>query len=511
MKAKFFFRSTVFFKYVLVAIIIFLTNQVSAQFSLISESEEFKEPGDGELKLMLLKNGSTALIHVDPSDELTITAYDANHRLIGDAEHVLTKNLRKKARFVSALELSNMLSIFISDSEGDSTVLTRYDYDILKSIVVSSQKIASAKGRYWLYFPFSISKSPDSDNYVLCNTDKDEVVWFSNSHEIIEKQSTDFEGVEYFPESIVMGDNNSVYLIVTKSENKLTSKFLAELKLGKPPVFHALVKNISGFVFNDQLVFNTKSRQVIFGGIIETHGKKETLISSDCGFFDVAKKEIFGIDAYPFPPETDSLNRAGFGHWSTYQGLFRELAVNNDSSFTVIFEEVDQAYAPGGSDANPKKLARTGSLLVVTYNSAGRVIGNVIIPKSTYYKKAGPDDVFEFNRMKACELSKDRPVRMFSFVNKPGGGYIVINDTERNLSPKRKRMVEIQDIGAVNPFYFSTLGKDILPEEKVMFTDIKGYKPLFVGIYDYDTSTNTYVTLRSNGKGKLSVIWLQPK
>ena len=101
----------------------------TAQFKQVAESPGFEEPTTGHLRILQMKNGNTAFIHITPKDGIDLRIYDAGH------QEKIVSNVELG---IKRVKLSNEMSMFPSANEeniegvfeiNNDIVVFIYEYD----------------------------------------------------------------------------------------------------------------------------------------------------------------------------------------------------------------------------------------------------------------------------------------------------------------------------------------------------------------------------------------------
>lgn len=94
--------------------------------------------------------------------------------------------------------------------------------------------------------------------------------------------------------------------------------------------------------------------------------------------------------------------------------------------------------------------------------------------------------------------------------------YIAINDTERNNEVKRDKFVTIIGVSDLDAYLYKLTGDELVPKRDILFgSNEDGHNLASFSVSDYNTASNTLVTLKLNkkspGNKAVSLVWMQPQ
>lgn len=177
---------------------------------------------------------------------------------------------------------------------------------------------------------------------------------------------------------------------------------------------------------------------------------------------------------------------------SDYVAMFKSFTVNDDESYTIIYEE---EFSQSSASSRYTDFF-TGKIMLMNYNPKGEVISGYIVPK-----------LFSTNTFSNY--------KSFLYIDAGKNKYIAINDSERNNEVKKDKFVLIQGVSESDAFLYKMSGDALVPKRALMFEPGEtGHNLASFRVSDYNAATNTLVTLKLNKKSPsnkaVSLVWIQP-
>jgi hypothetical protein len=199
-----------------------------------------------------------------------------------------------------------------------------------------------------------------------------------------------------------------------------------------------------------------------------------------------------------------------------FNGLPQNLFLNDDGSFTIVFEQLAIVTVSGQYSSSTK--TELGNMAVVNYSKTGEYINDYIVPKSQIaYDMALTPFYLSQREGTAQLLYEGNQYKSFTYINGKGENYLVFNDTERNNDKQQDgKLVTVSGISGSDAFYYPLTGTDVLPKRDLIFgqpENKRDHNLALFSISDYDHKNNVYAVLKlekESGKKGVKVVWLQP-
>ncbi len=118
---------------------------VHAQFKTLAESPLFKEPETGHAKLLQLKNGNTAYLHVSNKNGINLTIFSPEHRQIAQKHHTPSFKKLNGGRVNAIFEAGGSITMLISEVDSRQPVLYRLIFDGATGNLEREEKVAEAE------------------------------------------------------------------------------------------------------------------------------------------------------------------------------------------------------------------------------------------------------------------------------------------------------------------------------------------------------------------------------
>jgi len=511
---------------------------VKAQFKQVAEGPVFEEPKEGFAKILQMKNGNTIFIHIAIKKGIDIQIYDANHQQTIATNITPAYGKLEYASIDGVFEINSDVVIMITQIDSRTPMLYRLIIDGKTGNLKNEQKIAQLdkvgffKG-YALYFgdvpmpDFFVRKDPASDNYavVMFNSFESDrskvmeiVVYGADNKEISRAYySSPEEKYKYlrYVDMAVLGSGKVCVLAygfnTRSSGGKESELILANLDKGAKSVdFTELNFSKDMIVYWGITRFNPITKSLILSAVVkgDKGDKGYTPILAIINPFD-KKIERFNVIA-----PSDRINQS---FKKAFTGLPENLFINDDGTFTIVSEELEQNSYRSSSGAS--SISTTlGDMAIVKYSKTGEFINDYRIRKSheVYYALLYP---FYLSRREggAQALIQGNQFKSFAYLDGKSQNYILFNDTERNNDKQESGgLVTIKGVSGSDGFYYPLTGTDVVPKRDYVFgkPDSKRDHDLALfAISDYDRKNDVYVTLKlenQHGKKGVKVVWLQP-
>lgn len=514
---------------------------VKSQFKIVGESQVFDEPDGGFSKLLLLKNGSTLFFHCTLKDGVDVKVFDparkekSNHF---DPSYEKLKNANCEAAF----EINGDVVVFISDVQDKTPILHRLVINGKTGGLKSQEQVAEVpklnmrenyalSDRLTNRADFFVRKDPNSDYYALAvmksfegeRNKNIEVTYYGPNNKPIGKATltspnVKYQYIEYIDMAVLGKDKINMLAFAStttkKGEVTASSLVLCSVASGGKTTMKEIdfAKNYD--VTGGIVRVNPVTNKMITLAAVKSEtdrGKYDTYI----GTLDLATETMENFNKV-HPLAASTKNQAIFGKKNPYAGYPQNLFVNNDGSYSVVFEEMSATYTR--IEMTTSVSTMLGTIAVANYDKEGAEINSYLLPKS---QKLYDDLYLPFYHSQmngsAQKLNKGNQFKSFSYLNGKEKLYILFNDVEENIEniPKGKLQM-VSGVGGCEAFYFNLAGDNVVPDRQFVFgkPEKKSEHQLCLfAISDYNRETNQYVTMKLEKDGRdkaVKIVWMQP-
>jgi len=507
----------------------FLVSETIGQPFQIQESATFPVFNEGELKIMLLGNGNTAFVHrID--ENFNYQLYNSDRKVI--VQQVFTPKSfdHRRGGIVSLFLVGSDIVLFYGVNERLVPVLYRIIIDSNSGKIVKEEEIGRSnklKGTdlYALSLGnaqpagFYIRKDKNSDHYAVglfnsFESDRNkriEIRHYNGKHEVINQAfylspNNEFKYLELV-DFIVMGGEKVIacaYAFNTGDE-KASSLFLAQLQKG------------SSSIQAKQLDF-TEDLHITNGVLRRVPGTDLVALLSLAKLDSKRGKNIYGAFLSFLNAKTLALEynktidipglretyKNIFGPKSEYNGVPQNLYVNEDGTYTLVFEEISTV---GTSTV-------LGSTGICVLDKNAKEIYNYITPKIHSLEGVAYRPMYIREREERPQWAGWNEYKSFAYVNSANKKYIFFNDLVENLENlKKSKINNVYTITDTDAFSFAL--SDGKVDRQFLFgqPERKCHAYAMFAVSDYDPRSGTYVTLRVNNckDKKMQVIWMNLK
>ncbi|QEC69530.1 hypothetical protein FRZ67_20305 [Panacibacter ginsenosidivorans] len=512
--------------------IVLLSISANAQFKQIAESPVFKEPEDGYCKLIQMKNGNAAYLRITIKDGIDVKIYDESHKLKAE-QHVNPKYGKLKVGSITAvLPIGDNVDLFISETDDKARLLYRLVFDgntgalkeettIAKNTDKLSLAISYANALGGVPSPdFNILKDPNSENYVLAMMnfpEKDEdrrltiVFYDSNNKEINNIVYSPNEKGDFYYAGMTFTENKKLSIVGYLNGQLVVASFEADSK--NPKIDNIdFTKDLN--LSSSLVKYNSVTKKLILLGTVEIDHKHNTY-STFIAFIDPLQHSVIKEDDQ-YPSKVNDKSTELFGKKNGFTGMPQNFYINNDGSFSIVYEEVTNIWSSGSSGGG-YNTAVLGNIAVVTYDKDGKEVNQYFVPKNQKLTNMVIPSFYLSNREGTGQkLYEGNQYKSFAYLSGTNRNYILFNDVDENgESVKKGKLTTIIGVGDCDAYYFNASGTDIMPERQYVFgqPEKRDHNLALFSISDYNKETNTYATLRlAKGKDKgVSIVWLQPQ
>ena len=502
----------------------------SAQFKQIAAGPSFEEPEKGMSNLVLMKDGSVIFFTITNEDGINARIYNSDRK-----ETVVTtiqpeyKKL-KGGSLEGFFEIKGNLVLFISEIQDKTPVLYRLIIDGKTATLIKEEKIASLKklnmgSGYAMLFggvdapDFYVNKDPESDNYAIAlfnsfESDRNkriEIILYGDSHQEISRAyyaSPDekYKYLQFISMAVIGSEKVSVLVNGYNSGGKDREVILATLKKGASSVsFNELGFPEDKVMENGLVRYNPYTKKLVVAAKIDEKKSKDAYLY--IAIVDPDKGKTEKLIQSGLGEEVNQRAIKIFGKKYKFRGVPVNLYINKDAGFSVAFEE--RAIVTYIGTNHGSSHLETYNIAVASYNKEAELQSSYIIPKNYWVDNASS---LSFAGGFGNQYKK------FAYINENGKGYILLNDTRRNIEKieNDKEPIQIKGVSDCDAFYFSLSGNDPIPQRKYLFgeSDDKKERNLApFGISVYDKENDIFVVLRLNKDKKdksVNLLWLKP-
>ena len=511
---------------------------VKAQFTKIAEGPEFDEPKSGYTQVIQLKNGGTVFFRVTLKDGIDIQVYDANHKQKANTNASPGyEKLPKGARVAGAFEVNGDVVVMISTYDEKTPVLLRLIIDGKNGRLKKEDRIRElAKMNmgqgYAVAFggvkmpSFYAHSSPSANCYAVVGfntfeSDRNkriEIIVFGADHKQISRAyytspEEKYKYLDYLDMEVT--DDQRVSLLVNgyntrSSGGKASEILLGDLeKGGKEVTFNDLDFPKDSVVHHGALRYNPITQQLIAVVSILKSEKSQNVYNYLALIDPVNHKAVKTIPA--------ELSDKVYGHsysWlkkkDDFTGVLREIYINDDGGFSITYEEEAIVTTTDADGKYSNSHLELNNIAVSIHNREGAMTATYLVPKSNW---------IEQEMYYSADYGFGNQYKRFTYLSKGDKYYILLNDTERNISKVEndKKPIKVVGISECDAFYLPLVGNDMIPGRQYLFGKPESNKEHNVasfGVSSYDKATNTFVTLQampSNRDKMAKIVWYKPQ
>ena len=492
-----------------------------AQFKVIAESKKISEPAYGS-SILLMKNGNTVLLSMG-SGGIDIRIYDAKHELLLTSTVLSSISLRA-VNLENSFDIDGSIALFVSGLDENSIpTLTRFLIDAgtgklkeQKTLVTSDKrgKFNNTSASFW------VKKDPASDNYAVAayhilQDDREkrlEIIQYDEHNTEVKRTflvSPDNDDHKFMViMDMLVTDAGRVNVIAYNGKEKYFSGakkgrlLMATVDKKDPKPVYTVINLPEEIQFDFCRMVYLSATKKIYALAGQSRHKDNPVTQ----YYIKIDPQTGTSDAVSFTKVPDELNKKladqyGFKRGGDYDAPVTNFEVNNDESFSVVYEESYAYTATGGGmgfgTTGSTSTFYTGKILVADHSKQGVMTNAYFAPKLFIV------DTYS-------------PYKQFKYINTGKNSYICFNDTERNNDAKKNKFVEIRGVGELDAFYYKKSGTESFPGRNYLLGHKeKGHDLLAFGTSYYDKDKNLLITLRltkdSPSDNNVNLIWLQPE
>lgn len=521
----------------------------NAQFKTIAQGPVFEEPETGFSKILQLKNGSTMFFHVTVKDGINLKIYDASRKQKAEKHIEPAYGKLKEASIDAIFEVNGDGVLLVSEIASNTPVLYRLVIDGKTGKLKEEKQVAELRkynmgSGYAMAFggvptpDFYVRKDAYSENYAVAmlnsfESDRSrriEIIFFGQDHKEISRafySSPDnkYKYLRYVDMTVIGKDKVSVlaYAYNTKSSGGKESELvLANLDAGaKSVTLHELNFSKDEVVRGGITRYNPVTKKIIL--LAAAQIGKSNKYSAILATVDPFQKSIDKARTI-YPVHANEKSTELFGEKNGFQGMPQNMFINNDGSYSIVFEELTVIASSSSSAGFSFGSGRTsfttelGNLAVLRFDNEGKEAGSYLIPKNHRLVATRLSSFYHSEREGSAQLlGYGNQFKSFAYLNGKDKTYILFNDIEKNEESVMKgKLTTIQGVGECDGFYYNIAGKETMPSRSYVFGKPESKKENNLGLFaisDYNSETNTYVTLKLEKEGRdkgVRIVWLQP-
>jgi hypothetical protein len=487
------------------SLLMLLQLSASAQFKPIAGSPVFDEPQSGYARILHMKNGNTAYVHIFDRKGVDVQLYDTAHHQIAMQHSALDDLGQLWGGEVNGIfEIQGDITLFISEYDRSSPVLYRVIIDGQNGAVKETFKLFELEKQEltWDYhYPtvraFHVRKDPNSDNYVVACLSQD------NFHHDKKITLVAYDGTQRERDRIVYTPDNKY--------NFINFVDLVFLNTGK----------VSLLAYG----YNKRDGDRLLKGTLLLGGTSPDLreACSDTAIF--SKDQLLEGGAVRFDPNTQQLMLVGCTNKSQFlayidpatamvmkeldiqpqnitanhpfTGIPQDLFLNDDGSFYIVYQEmIDRTFE--SSTFKKNRFTLLNNILVGIFDKNGHMKNSRLIPtRQAMGETYLPPFYHAAADYKVQPLYAGDQYKTFGFVNLGDDYILLLNDVKRYESTE----TTVNSLRSANAYVFTAQnasGTELYEKHGLdMFT-----------IADYDPETRVYTTLRLLGKNEVQLVWL---
>jgi hypothetical protein len=525
-----------------------------AQFKQIAEGPKFEDPDEGHVKIVQMKNGNTVYFHLTPKDGINLRVYDAAH-----AEKVATvynpgfervKMPKRDGPFwpgansetiVGIFGLNNDLVVFINESERERGMKVKAT---LYRIIIdgTTGKVKEEKAMFGIggfvqlgknlsaITPslYSIKKDPYSEHYAIYvaaaeEAGGDQVFHYDAAHKEISHASfgsTNLESyhkVLWFKDMVVIGAERVVvfYFLSDGYDESKGILYTAIAAAGSAPVVYKRLSVPEEYYYRGAIArYNPAGKNIALITIGKQNVKKDDY-SAYLNIVDPVSGKAENISKVTAGEQLHEAYKERYDKKKGYEGMPQDMYINNDGSFSVVYEEQEVRYNSSSDGSYRRVDSKVGKMVITTHDKDGKFLSNYIVPKEHWIIFTNLSLFYHADLAgEAQESFRGNQYKSFAYLSGSKGSYIFFNDSERNNEVKKDKFAEIQGVMDCDAFMYKLTGTDIFPKREYLFGEpAKGHMLALFTVSAFDKQTDTYVTIKLNKESArdkmVNLVWLQ--
>jgi hypothetical protein len=445
----------------------------------------------------------------------------------------------KSGSVEGVFEINGDIILMISEVDDKVPVLNRLIIDGKAGTLKEEKKIAELKrvnlGQgYAALFgnvpipDFFIRKDPSSDNYALCmfnsfasdRNKRIEIVHYGADHKELStayysSPDNKFKYMNYIDMAVIGKEKVSVLAFAyntASSGGKESELVLANLDQGaKEVTLNELRFSQDKTIDYGITRYNPVTKKLILLATAKAN-KRGSMYETLIAYVDPFTRKLEKVVS-PYPKQASEKSIELFGRKASYTGMPQNLFINNDGSFSVVYEEITVISTDKITNTNLDNIA------VSLFDVQGKEIKSYFIPKSHRLNSTYLRPLYHSVREGTAHYSYGgNQFKSFAYLSGNNKSYLLFNDIERNGESQLKgKITTISGVGECDGFYFNITGNNVLPQREFVFGKTDDKRDHNLGLFaisDYDKANNVYVTLKLEKEGRrkgVKLVWLQPE
>ena len=523
----------------LVTILLLCVCIVQAQFLQVTEGPLFPAPENGVVKLLQMKNGSTAYLHVDTDSGIHVQVYEPEYRIRTEARFMPSILKQSNGVVEGIFEMNADVVLMISESGIEESSLYRILIDGKTARLKDEQRIAMVK-RSKSVAEKDKSVEPDLPvfsvrvdskgagyavtimNTFISDTSKliEMIMYANDNRESFRRYyATKKEKYRYLQliDLVVTGADKAAAVIYGYNQGSAAEKngeiMLATLEKDKPGL------TVNELSYSNDLVPEN--------GIIRYESTFNQLlllttarVRSDAarqhnylGYINLPSRELVSNTVITTGDKVKAGYTALYGKKAEYKALPQDLLLNADRSYTVIYDE--QEMSSNKENGNYTTIRNTS---VVNYDPEGVVTDAYLIPLEHTVQQLIPGPFCQSAyRQRGQLLIGNNQYATVNFIADGHNSYLLLNDKELNAGNSTgKPVAAMANLKETNAFFCRLSGKELIPSREFMFGKPAAgtaSKLALFSVSDYDKANNLLVLLKQDKEDTrtgVKVVWLQP-
>lgn len=510
-----------------------------AQFFQVTEGPLFPSPEKGVVKLLQMKNGSTVYIHFDPDSGIHVQVYEPEYRVRTETRFMPSISKRNNGVVEGIFEMNADVVLMISESGEDESNLYRILIDGKTAKPKEEQRIARVKlnepGKVRgkaadpVHPVFSVRYDSKGSGYAVAIINKFksdtsklvEIIMYTNDNRETFRQHYSTKKEKYsnlqLVDMAVTGINKAAAVIYGYNQGAAGEKtgevMLATTEKDKPSL------SVNELSFSNDLVpehgilrYESTFNQLLLLTTVRVRSDANRL-RNYLGYINLQSRELVSNTVITPGDKV----KAGYAELNRkkaeYKALPQDLVLNEDRSYTVIFEEQElSANKEGGNYVTIRNTS------VVNYDPEGVVTDAYLIPleHTVHYFIPGPFYQSSY-KLRGQQFVSNNQYATVKYISDGHYSYLLLNDKEINAGATEGKPVSpMADLKGTNAFFCRLSGKELTtPREFVFGKPLAGTEPKLAlfSVSDYDRANNLLVLLKQDkedNRSGVKLVWLQP-
>ncbi len=517
-------------------LILFFFN-ANAQFVELAYGPVFADTIPGYSKILHMKNYSTMFFHVNFNKGLNIHVYEPKYHVKTETNIEPAYGNLNAGNIEGIFEINSDAVIMISNKDKNAISLYRLIIDGTTGLLKDEQQIASLKLMPLIkadakmtaaWQPgFLVRKDPNSENYAVAITNnfvsdtskRIEIILYGNDNKEIKRahyssQAEKFKYLQFVDMAVIGSDNVAAFIYgynIKENEEKEGDLILADLnKAAKTVGFTELYYSNDLLIENGMIRYDPQTKLILL--LVTANVQSDSnKIHSNLSFIDLVKRKILTNNLLPGEKIHKRYNEIS-GSKSGYNGIPQNLFINDNNTYTIVFEEMEWGKKKDIPYTALKNMA------VITYDNEAEPKSNYFIPMDHYVSDISLPSFYQYKREISGQQSfNDNQYKSSVYISDGRSNIVLLNDLESKtpvtLSDK---IVQFTDTKNADAFFYQLDDKTAVPKRKYVFgksNDKNEHQSAVFNIYDYFKADNLLITLKVEKEGPhpgVKLVWLQP-